>query len=1544
MTSDISNQTYYRSILVLMFLSIFCNFSMNADPIIKSSGSSNSAIFEAARFVFLGNSINDVNNKCISGVSEQGVIYNIETSFGLRSNYVYELYRNNTTEYYLVTEILQPNQGYQELIPQSISSYDYRDDICQNGFYQNYSQGGRYRVKSFDDDDYQGLSNLCSDQGMFNGGSTININQDELMENYFYPFDMDGSTVWYLIIEDLGSIDPQEQILTPGQIGYPTSVQSFCQDIQPPVAVEPTEDQSFETDFGSWEVISGWSRNSGSTPTNNTGPDSAIEGNYYIYIESSSIYGDKYIVSQEFTPDFSTVVFSFYYSMFGQGMGDLYVDVSTNGGSSWQNIWSKTGDQGPNWFNAKIDLSGYIGSSIKLRFNGHAPQSPQSDIAIDNIRFLPEVVGNVLYSTDQNYIQKIKLLEPISNSENISNETQKIETVDYYDELGRIKQSVAVRGGGNQEDIVTPYEYDALGRSPQDFLPYATTDIDKAKFRSSAMSSQSSFYNTSKYENTLNPYSEVIYENAPRGLILEEGAPGNDWNLDNQNSHSIKKDYNLVQYSDHVRYYSIDYNSSVNPFNPTLVDNGQFMGQGSDRRPQLFKLTTKDENYVSSDGTEHDSDIYVDYQNRTLLKRNHVEDQGVENLDTYYVYDDFGNLIYVLTPEANPSVKPSQTILDKYCYQYKYDSRNRLIEKKLPGKEPEYIVYNDLGQPIMTQDGELRKQDKWLFTKYDQLGRVIYTGIVISSSTRSTHQTNANNDSDLFETRLSNSQSSSTIGGAEIYYTNVSYPSSNISEVLLINYYDKYLPIGAEAYVSVPGTNSRGENITSNLKGLIAVTRAKVLNTNPVKWVNTTMGYDKYGNIVWTKNINEYLQTNDLVETKLDFTGKPIENYTKHIRSGSGSPQIALTDYMVYDHQGRLKKQTQKINSNASELIVNNTYDELGQIESNQIGGDPDQDGLQEIDYQYNIRGWLKSVNNIDNLGSDLFAFSINYNQPQMGLSDPLYNGNISEVLWRSANTQDSYSNRKRGYAYSYDELNRIKEAKFRRANSAGSSYSEQTAHYNVSRITYDKNGNILTLQRKGNTSGSSYSTIDNLVYTYNGNQLLKVDDNSNIEAGFADGSSSGNDYAYDDNGNMRYDFNKKGIQNINYNFLNLPESIYVQGNGYDGILSYTYDANGNKLEKYDEESNIRTQYDGTFIYKKTGSTAPILDIIKQDQSYIKNENDQFSYVYNYTDHLGNVRLSFSDLNNNGIIESSSEILDESNYYPFGLQHSGYNNVVSSSTNSLIKKYRYNGKEIQDELGLNIYDYGARMYDPSVGRFISTDPLADKYYEHTPYNYVGSSPIMRVDPDGRDWEIVINHEQRTVTVRANFNANQNSATVQTAANNWNAQSGKFSYVVGSGDNAVSYEVNFEISVNDANASEAQNTASVLPDEAQVFETREILDANGEVIGTETPEGVSDGKTFAVKESKQNSSKKVAHEMGHNLGSGHNGSLMNRTGSGKKLNKKTAGTILRRSGVGNKRGRNGNGDLVKSTVVGEAPENFQNGKIKKNKDHEETDFY
>jgi RHS repeat-associated protein len=120
-------------------------------------------------------------------------------------------------------------------------------------------------------------------------------------------------------------------------------------------------------------------------------------------------------------------------------------------------------------------------------------------------------------------------------------------------------------------------------------------------------------------------------------------------------------------------------------------------------------------------------------------------------------------------------------------------------------------------------------------------------------------------------------------------------------------------------------------------------------------------------------------------------------------------------------------------------------------------------------------------------------------------------------------------------------------------------------------------------------------------------------------------------------------------------------------------------------------------------------------------------------YEYNLKDHLGNTRVSFCDVNKNGVIENQTEILNETHYYPFGLSFNGswYNN---NSTNK--NKYLYNGKELNEEFGLNLSDYGARWYDASIGRWLAPDPLAEKYRCWSPYNYTMNNPIRFIDPDG----------------------------------------------------------------------------------------------------------------------------------------------------------------------------------------------------------------
>lgn len=1191
-------------------------------------------------------------------------------------------------------------------------------------------------------DDY-----YCQDGSFANVEYTVNIETyDILQEGHVYYFDA-GQDSGYYIVLDVLSPSQGYPIFSVNQTGDQGPSSQVCDPNAPSGSSQQTinipKNESFESNLGQWKNsssnVGAWRRDAGGTPTSYTGPSSAHSGTYYIYAEANDYLYNAILESETLAITKNTSQFSFHYSMFGQGMGGLHLELSSDDGLSWSTVWAEFDDQGTSWRLANVDLSSYEYQEILLRFKTDIGQTYQSDIAIDNVQFNARtgdkaLIGQKNLNQNENYIFTTSLREPVTQVSNIDESTSQIQSVQYFDELGRLKQSVNIRGGGNQEDIVTPVLYDSYGRNSKEFLPYAVTSNNKGDFQANAIGTQASFYNTQKYSNTNNPYLQKIFDGSGKDLIVESGAPGNDWDLSKQNPHSTNNSYQLLARSDDVKHYSVSYNSSSNPFNPTLVNNGFFMNQQGSR-PALFKFTTKNENWKSGDGSLNTNQTFVDYQNRTLLNRSFVTKNGVINkVDTYYVYDDFGNLIFVLTPEAEASYQtPTQSILDNLCYQYKYDFKNRLVEKKLPGKAKEYLIYNDLGSPIMMQDGELRKKNQWQFTKYDELGRVIYTGLVNNSASRTAIQALANDELVLYDTRKTSSPLN--IGGAQIYYTNNSFPNSNIAEILTIQYYDSYLPNGADGYFSRPSTNNLNESLTIKVKSLMTVTREKVLgSSSPVKWINTTMGYDKYGRPVWIKKENQHLSSTTTVQNDLDFDGNILETKTYHTKSGIASA-IDLYDYFSYDHYGRMIEHSQKLNSESQELISRSFYDELGQLESKQVGGDINGLGLQQLDFSYNVRGWLTSVNDINSLGNDVFAYRLNYNNRTMNLSGTvdLFNGNISEMIWRSGNT-GSNGDRRRGYAYSYDELDRITNAYFRRATSGGS-YTEQSSAYNVTGMDYDLNGNIEKLQRRGvyNSSGS-IGAMDDLTYSYNGNKLLKVEDSDSDSYGFVDKTRSGSDYEYDDNGNLVFDFNK-GITLIKYNYLNLPKEIYVQSSLANGYLKNTYSATGQKLEKYNQETGTRTYYDANFVYTKPSGSNTTLTFFNNPEGYVEANSGSFQYVYHFKDHLGNIRMKFTDTDDDNFIDASNnEILDEKHYYPFGMEHKGYNNTNIGTYHN----YGYNGNEELKELSLDLMDFNARNYNPEIGRFMNIDPFAEdqKQIDKSPYAFSWNNPVILSDPTG----------------------------------------------------------------------------------------------------------------------------------------------------------------------------------------------------------------
>ncbi|WP_281228751.1 DUF6443 domain-containing protein [Flavobacterium aquiphilum] len=882
---------------------------------------------------------------------------------------------------------------------------------------------------------------------------------------------------------------------------------------------------------------------------------------------------------------------------------------------------------------------------------------------------------------NENYV---RVITPTMSSTSVDGLTtsQKLDNITYFDGLGRPMQKVAIAAGGNYQDIITPIGYDNYGRQEKEYLSYAET-YNGGLYRNNALQDIFPFYNTSKYENTVNPYSQKEFEPSPLNRVLKQAAPGNAWKWGSGNE--IKLDYQANSSVDQVRRFSVSFVNG-NSEDPSLADDGIYVIN------QLSKMITKDENWKPIDNKDRTTEEFKDKEGHLVLKRTY--DNQVAH-DTYYVYDIFGNLTYVLPPLANGII--DNATLNNLCYQYRYDNRNRLIEKKLPGKGWEYIVYDKLDRPILTQDSNLKIQNKWLFTKYDAFGRVVYTGEYVNGADRATVQSLANGNTAQFEVK----QGANSINGTIAYYSNTAFPNSGI-DLFTINYYDDYgfdIPAGAPSGGAIYGVTP-----ITNAKGLATGSKIRILGKSD--WTTNVIYYDTKGRAICNYSKNNFLGTTSMVNSDLDFIGKPNQTTTTHKKMGYAD--ITIIDNYSYDHAGRLLIHDQSVNGQTPEVIVSNNYDELGQLSSVGVGGKTYQNRLQTIDYTYNVRGWLKGINDVNAIGNDLFSFKLSYNDSTA--PSPLFNGNISQSFWKTANQDTSL----KSYNYTYDALNRLTNAA-----------DNQNRYSEV--LSYDLNGNIKTLKRNGNQilGTGNYGLIDDLTYEYLlGNRLNKVSDATGYAEGFKDVVSS-IDYGYDANGNMTSDMNK-GIANISYNQLNLPVAIQMAG----GTITYDYDATGTKLRKT-VNGNI-TDYASGFQYFNGN-----LQFFSQPQGYVDWNNGNIDYIYQYKDHLGNVRLAYKDGDKNGVV-SSGDILSEDNYYPFGLKQRGYNEANVNTNN----KYKYNGKELQDELGLNMYDYGARNYDPAIGRWMNIDPLAEKMRRWSPYNYCFDNPLHFVDPDGMgptDW-------------------------------------------------------------------------------------------------------------------------------------------------------------------------------------------------------------
>jgi RHS repeat-associated protein len=900
----------------------------------------------------------------------------------------------------------------------------------------------------------------------------------------------------------------------------------------------------------------------------------------------------------------------------------------------------------------------------------------------------------------QNFIRTWEPVAPVTSMAALQAlpPTSARQTTVYMDGLGRPVQTVIRQGSQNTYgatvDVVQVHTYDSLGRPSRQYLPFnansmgggASVGINDGSYKPNALAQQQAFMQQ-QFPDEQYFYSETQTEASPLGRPLKTLPPGNNWIGANRGT-SIR--YAINADSDSVRLWRVsDAPGSLAAFHtPRIYPGGE-----------LYKTITTDE------GGKQVIE-YKDKAGRVIEKKVQVYlpgQAGAPAIDTgqgsghtgwlctYYVYDVYSRLAAVVPPAAVEQLRTNgwtftTAILKGLCFRYAYNYRGMMIIRQVPGAVPVYMVYDYRDRLVLSQDGRQRTAGQWLATWYDDGNRPVATGIWTNGADRATH-------------------------AAAAKYRE-GYPAIDTPGVVLLskNFYHDYdwlatqnttLPFTAQRNTADDGwwmaeddnnyPYPRAVQQHTGTIGRVTGSATRVLSANGVgngQWLYSILYYDEKGRVIQTQHQNHKGGV-DIMTTQYGWAGQVLRTVQRHTTGGSANAsQTVVITKMYYKPNGKLESVLKRVErSEGGQAVVTRgwvyvqrqLYNDMGQLWVKGVGSNArysDYRAVAEQLYQYNIRGWLTGINKdwLNNVGVDdrlFFAMELGYDKD--GLLAPYaqkqYNGNIAGTVWSSVGDGAI-----RKYDFGYDGANRLLSADFNQYNPvAGGNSFNKSAGVDFSVVmgtsvttngtttinpntAYDANGNILRMRQWG-LKGNASVLIDDLRYQYKGqsNQLLRVTDSVSDPltklGDFKDGSNPGDDYGYDDNGNLTSDQNKR-ITSIEYNHLNLPQRITVAAqpaaNGNPalagGTIEYWYDAAGVKLRKVVKETvnpaatggmqapDKTTDYISGTVYEND-----TLQLMSHGEGRIRPLRNLtgtltgFAFDYFLKDHLGNVRAVVTD-------------------------------------------------------------------------------------------------------------------------------------------------------------------------------------------------------------------------------------------------------------------------------------------------------------------------
>jgi RHS repeat-associated protein len=698
--------------------------------------------------------------------------------------------------------------------------------------------------------------------------------------------------------------------------------------------------------------------------------------------------------------------------------------------------------------------------------------------------------------------------------------------------------------------------------------------------------------------------------------------------------------------------------------------------------------------------------------------------------------------------EASP-VYPLHTMTTSYAY----NTLGQVVQQKTPDAGISKFWYDYLGRLILSQNAEQlapaeagAASNRFSYTTYDQLGRITEVGEALN---------------------LAAIPQKPFLQQAE--YNTVM--ANTTRQQITRTYYDARQPWITQTL--------------DNLRKRVVATVYEETAGTPQQ--STYYSYDQLGNVksLWqsisglpTKQI-EY--NYDLASGKVNavrYQGSGMEKFMYKYKYDAENRLVEVSN-----GYGTTGEDNWEIEYGKRQAVYQYyPHGPLSRIELGELN-------IQGIDYAYTLQGWLKGINGqfLDpskdmggdgstrpTFAKDVMAYSLNYfpgDYQQVGTGvntfalqfdpngnfdgKPLYNGNISAI---TTALNQFRSGAPVGYSYTYDQLNRLVQMRQQDLASNATTWQPR-APGNIpykEDITYDGNGNILTYKRNGSRTDVD-DVMDNLAYTYgNGtNRLLSVQDAS-TNTSYSTDFKGTNGYTYDKIGNLMSE-TPNGASSIKWTVYGKIRSIVPTGGG---SLSYRYDAGGNRVYKlynkpgggtvetwyvrdaqgnplatYTKE-NGTTEWSEQHLYgsSRLGLWKPGLNVTASVEEAETKWLAEGGKRYELTNHLGNVMAVLSDKRLGGPVYTA-EVVGMQDYYPFGML------MVGRSLGAGGYRYGFNGKENDNEVKGegNQQDYGMRIYDTRLGRFLSLDPLMKAYPELTPYQFASNRPIDGVDLDGAEF-------------------------------------------------------------------------------------------------------------------------------------------------------------------------------------------------------------